>query len=493
MEIYWIRWWSRSTATLSQREWRRGSLPGKIIVTSNLFPSRFHLTTTVDQLNQPMLVNEHFKIVVNLRNSFPIKLTNIGLRIHVGNAMQRNKVFLATKLGHPVQKYSSFIQLSVSDLDPNTTGHATYYVMSLMEGNIELSQKVWYETELNTQREAGTVTGQGKDLNSPILSMVSDISPVHVVGSNKPFVAPSERLKKQISNHNIKIDFLDEVQALKKTKTDTIILPCVSEFKFTARLYTLSRQALMRAYKDEDFLMRVNIEVMAPFEIEILDRFFVGDHNIKERPYNTSPQQGKNRIQCVTRGQQIEDIRVLSSESITAEWKNKESFETPSADLVIKLTDRKGTKSLGGFGTVQQPPQEPIKKSNSLEDFNKPERPVDLDGSSKEAVLRSFYNKTMDALHVTEKGRGFFKNMPTKIGDTNPPMFPLFGVYCIRWRRPGSVEENESKFLINGIGEFGRINLSSRDRHEICFQFHCRNRRASVKFVLFRRRAIVCE
>lgn len=243
-----------------------------------VFPFRFHLTTTIDQQNQPMLVNEHFKIVVSLRNNFPIKLTNIGLRVHVGNAMQRNKVFLAAKLGHPVQKYSSFVQLNVSDLDPNTTGHAVYYVMSMCEGNIELSQKVWYETELGG-REESFGGPAGHDLNSPILSMVSDVSPVHLGpgGTNKPVIVPSERLKKQISNHNIKIDFLDtpEQSSVKKTKTDTIILPCVNEFKFTARLYTLSRQALMRAYKGEDFLMRVNLEVMAPFEIEILDKFFV--------------------------------------------------------------------------------------------------------------------------------------------------------------------------------------------------------------------------
>lgn len=239
------------------------------------------MTTAIDQQNQPMLVNENFKIVVTLRNSFPIKLTNIGLRVHVGSALQRSKVFLATKLGHPVQKYSSSIQLTVSDLDPNTTGHVVYYVMSLCEGNIELTQKVWYETELGARESSSDGSSNakgGQELHSPILSMVSDVSPVHM-GPNtyKPLTmaVPSERLKKQISNHNIKINFLYEQNALKKTKTNTIILSCVNEFKFAARLYTLSRQALMRAYRGEDFLMRVNVEVVAPFEIEILDRFFV--------------------------------------------------------------------------------------------------------------------------------------------------------------------------------------------------------------------------
>lgn len=156
------------------------------------------------------------------------------------------------------------------------------------------------------------------------------------------------------------------------------------------------------------------------------------------------------------RGHQIEDVRVLNSDATTAEWVDKEKFQAAPSELILKLTDRKTAKSnpLSLFANVQQPqPLEPIKKSNSLEDFSKPEKPIDLDGSSQEAVLRSFFNKTMDSLHVSEKGRGFFKNMPTKIGDTNPPMYPLFGVYCVRWRRPGATEENESKFLINGIGE----------------------------------------
>lgn len=148
---------------------------------------------------------------------------------------------------------------------------------------------------------------------------------------------------------------------------------------------------------------------------------------------------------------------MLNSDSITAEWIDREKFQNPSPELVLKLTDRKGAKAntLGMMANMQQLAisGEPMKKSNSLEDFNKPEKPVDLDGASQEAVLKSFYNKTIDALLATEKGRGFFKNTPMKIGDTNPPMFPLFGVYCIRWRRPGATEENESKFLINGIGE----------------------------------------
>lgn len=184
------------------------------------------------------------------------------------------------------------------------------------------------------------------------------------------------------------------------------------------------------------------------------------DHNIKERPYNNHSI--KPRLVTLKRGHQIEDVRVLNSDSITADWLDWEKFQNPSQELALKLTDRKGTKGnpLGMLAHMQtQAAQiaEPIKKSNSLEDFSKPEKPVDLDGSSQETVQKSFYNKTMDALYVSDKGRGFFKNVPTKVGEINTAMFPLFGVYCIRWRRTGSTEENESKFLINGIGkEFRR-------------------------------------
>lgn len=159
------------------------------------------------------------------------------------------------------------------------------------------------------------------------------------------------------------------------------------------------------------------------------------------------------------KGHQIEDIRVLNSQSLTSEWLNYESFKNPKNDLVIKLTDRKAPKlnPMGVIGNAQAVVAgEPIRKSNSLEDFQKPgEKPVEAEGSNKEAVQRTFYNKTIDALHVSEKGRGFFKNNPAKISDTNPAVFPLFGVYCVRWRRPGASEENESKFLVNGIGKKG--------------------------------------
>lgn len=147
---------------------------------------------------------------------------------------------------------------------------------------------------------------------------------------------------------------------------------------------------------------------------------------------------------------------MLNSESLTSEWLDYESFKNPKDELVIKLTDRKAPKSnpMGVLLGNALPVGEPIRKSNSLEDFNKPgEKPVEAEGAHQEAVQKTFYNKTMDALHVSERCRGFFKNHPAKIGENSPAVFPLFGVYCVRWRRPGCAEENESKFLINGIGK----------------------------------------
>lgn len=179
------------------------------------------------------------------------------------------------------------------------------------------------------------------------------------------------------------------------------------------------------------------------------------DHNIHERPYNNKSIM--NRHVKANKGYKIEDIRVLNSQSLTSDWLNHESYRNPKEELIIKLTDRKAPKSntMGLIGNSQATTSgEPIRKSNSLEDFNKPgEKPLETEGTNSEAVQRTFYNKTIDALHMSEKGRGFFKNNPAKIGDTNPAMFPLFGVYCIRWRRPGHSEENESKFMINGIGK----------------------------------------
>jgi len=51
---------------------------------------RFHLTAQINQKNQPMLVNEYYKVVTNISNSFNVSLQNVGITITIPNAL-RNK------------------------------------------------------------------------------------------------------------------------------------------------------------------------------------------------------------------------------------------------------------------------------------------------------------------------------------------------------------------------------------------------------------------
>lgn len=73
--------------------------------------------------------------------------------------------------------------------------------------------------------------------------------------------------------------------------------------------------------------------------------------------------------------------------------------------------------------------------------------------TSARSLLKTVYNRTIDAFVLSDHCKGFLKEKA--IADTSGISWPVFGVYCIRWRRTGSSAENESKFVIQGIGEWG--------------------------------------
>lgn len=69
-------------------------------------------------------------------------------------------------------------------------------------------------------------------------------------------------------------------------------------------------------------------------------------------------------------------------------------------------------------------------------------------------TTRIIYNKALEAIQATGHHRGFIKsvyplNLP--ILDNLQEVPTIFGVFCIRWRRVGVKEENESKFVITGF------------------------------------------
>lgn len=134
-----------------------------------------------------------------------------------------------------------------------------YYVISLIEGNIDLLQKVWYQVE-NIHRKS-------------IISNIIIESPVHRPATEKSITAAASRNK---NNHNnMNIEYLSDGAGVRKYRDDVVIIPCIEEFNLRGRFYTLNRQALTRAYRKEDFLLRIDIDVKSSCDIDILDMFLI--------------------------------------------------------------------------------------------------------------------------------------------------------------------------------------------------------------------------
>lgn len=74
-------------------------------------------------------------------------------------------------------------------------------------------------------------------------------------------------------------------------------------------------------------------------------------------------------------------------------------------------------------------------------------------------MVKHVYNRTIDAFVLTDHCRGFLRDRAlSECKSQTSPSWPPWGVYCVRWRRSGdpNAVENESKFVVNGIGMISR-------------------------------------
>ena len=86
--------------------------------------------------------------------------------------------------------------------------------------------------------------------------------------------------------------------------------------------------------------------------------------------------------------------------------------------------------------------------SSDDEPKNKSDIESNDDNNSSKIIPRLVYHKGIESFHPTGHLRGFIKGI---LLNENPGNLPIFGVYCIKWRRTNSQIENESKFVISGI------------------------------------------
>lgn len=400
----------------------------------------FHVSTQTKQPEQPMLVNEYYRLLVRITNNFDLCLQAVGISITVPQSL-RNRVFLTTDLGDSMQKLSSSIQIDIGDLQMQGVSDITYYLISLVEGSIELRQKVWYQVDAQ------------QEINVPNTSATLD-SPTS--GAEvKPNIVP----KKFHNTHDIKIEYLDG--AVKKIKEDTIVVACVEEISFNARFYTLSRQALMRAYGGEDFILRVNMDVKAPVDISILDFYFISDHNISEKWRKNNE---KIKAGQLSQGTRLEDVMILRPERCTNDWLSKSDYLSKTSNEFVNRRRKISSTIQTSQPEVAPPTIENIGKNLlagkiAVEDVAS----LSSTGSTRSKaedknilITKTIYNNAVDSLHPTQNYRnGFINQNATRSGIVAAGPIDskkiIFGYYCVRWKRVGSTNVNESKFVVAGV------------------------------------------
>lgn len=177
-------------------------------------------------------------------------------------------MFITTDLTKLNQRLLSNIQIDIGDLPMHDSTVVQYYVCSLMEGNIELTHKIWYQIDNNTTVITSTTSATNDTSSSVIVE-----SPLH-----KPSAAVSiatSAAATRIKNNNMNIEYLADGSGVRKFREDVVIIPCIEEFNVRARFFQLNKQALRHAYRAEDFLLRIDVEMKANCSIDILDMFLI--------------------------------------------------------------------------------------------------------------------------------------------------------------------------------------------------------------------------
>uniref|UniRef100_A0A1L8D8B3 Trafficking protein particle complex subunit 11 n=1 Tax=Nyssomyia neivai TaxID=330878 RepID=A0A1L8D8B3_9DIPT len=352
----------------------------------------YQMAAQVNLSDEPMLMNEFYRVVVNLLNNFDSCLENVGLSVTVPIHL-RNKVFLTTDITEPRKTLYSTIQIDIGDKALQSSTSLVYYVISLVRGNIELTQKMWYQITSLTSTE-----GEPLGFTGEKFVPFDTESPTH----------QKTQEREGGVNNNIKIEYGDD--CVRKTKEDTIMIPCQDEIQLTATYYTLNRKVLFKAYQDEDFILRIQMEVKATCGIDILDVTLLTGDNIKARDSVKYPKICGKALKCGTR---LEDSRIISVQ-------NKKD------DLAIIMR----YMNINHPSLVNPTKDEPFKSAIPA--------PKENVSQVVAPVIKSIYGKTTE----------------TRVQDkdvANETGCEALGVYVVRWRRTNSTAVNESKFSISGL------------------------------------------
>lgn len=398
-----------------------------------------------------MLINEYYKITTNLTNNNDSDLRNVEIIISLPTNLL-DKVFLVASEPSATSKLSSRIQIDVGAMKGHANSSVSYFISSMIEGNIELKQSLCYLIEDK--------------------SVVDDLSTFSQVSS------PSEASKniekcfaEKEDQHEIVVDYLEN-NLVRKKRDDILIIPCVEEFHFESKLYTLDRRPATSCFKDEDVIMRCTLKMTSPFNIEIVDAFFIADVNVDELQ-----NQNENFIRKdEARGSQMQNLIILRPNRKTSDWITKESFKTPVIDDASKIFDAKALE-------VKRKEQSTKDVVESEDDpFALKSKEQKLNYANSGDVCKTIVKNTIDVVELIDGGdkkKGFINAKINLIDDSSFDPNRKFGIYCIKWKKSDSEIVNESKFAIKGIGELLKvfalpsINDSSTDVREPLLNIYC--------------------
>lgn len=221
--------------------------------------------------------------------------------------------------------------------------------------------------------------------------------------------------------------------------------------------------------------------------------FSLQDHNLVQSNYSFKRKKYTNKYRA---GDQLESVIVLRTNATLQDWTTARDLERSKSDESVsnKFVSRQQKTQLAAGQATDVPPQVPnVGQSNfmsksllgkiptSMTIINNNTNALQLstvgalsnslhsddgkltvagtdEGNSQSASgqephksMRVVYNKALEAVQATGHCRGFIKGVYTLDAGAGAPTIPRFGVFCIRWRRAGGKEENESKFIISGL------------------------------------------
>ena len=311
----------------------------------------------------------------------------------------------------------------------------------MREGNIELKQNLWYQTD---DMSNSVIADKANDLKTLKENVFDLTSPVDITANE---VIKNVDLFE--SNHNITVEYLNN-NLVQKNREEIVIVPCVEEMKFNSKLFTLNRQPLLNCYQNEDFLMHVSFEIQSPFNLDIIDAYFVSDFNIIEKALQDKRDiLGKNLV----KGTKMEICLMLNAKNTTKNWLTKENYlQQPIYNNIQTMFH---PKQFDSKNYLTESVVDPTNQTVFDDPFSLKTKDAKLSYNNSKNITNSIYNDTLNAVELEQVmesiGKsGFFNTKFNVVNNLNSD-FNVLGLYCIKWKKTNSDVVSESKFVITGL------------------------------------------